>query len=113
MTDLKQNIQEAFDELEDFDESWALKLLDECENDFQVKANDEQAIYLENETTTLLFQKEETNNLNDKQPEKLVSPSAIELQMRQSVRQSKPESVKNELAPKRFWSFFKKTTSFN
>ena len=120
MTDLNLNTQEVFDQLEDIDESWALQLLDECEQEIHVNSisdqeTDDQEIHVEQADPSLKFF--ETEQITDTQEtaeephnnfEMDANTTAIERQIRTKAEQANSEPSNAKKVAQGFWSFFKR-----
>jgi len=116
MSDL--NVQKAFDRLEDRDENWALKLMDECELEMQSTHVDNQEIHVE-------ISEKNTFSSNTSQAEQVSSPAnensienstyttAIERQIRLKAEQTKSEPSNADKAAQGFWSLFRRGKAVN
>jgi|GEM_PF-4744381 len=114
MTDLKSNTQEAFDRLEDIDETWAHALMDECEQQMR-STDDDQEIHVEPAQQTIY-------SSNIPQAEQISMPvnqnisefnfdsetTAIQRQIYLKAQQVKSEPSNAEKAVQGFWSFLKR-----
>jgi len=120
MSDLNLNTQEAFDRLEDIDESWALKLMDECEQEMQSTTIDDQEIHVEPteqityssnipqvEQAPLSSNENHADFFND------TNTTAIERQIILKAEQANSEPSNAEKAVQGFWSFFSKDKAIN
>jgi len=120
MSDLELNIQTAFDRLEDIDESWALKLMDECELEMRSTSVDDQEIHVdtENQTSyaTNISQTEQVFLSANETSFELVHSShttAIERQISLRAEQARTEPSSTEKSVKGFWSFLKRSKAVN
>jgi len=113
MTDINLKTQEA---IEDTDEDWALKLLNECEQEIHTNNIDDQEIYIEKtpssntpQTAQLVFSVQE-----EKVAVEINSGStAIERQIRLKAEQAKLEPSNTEKTVQGFWSFLRRSKAVN
>jgi hypothetical protein len=126
MTETSLDTQEIFDQLEDIDETWALKLLDECEQDLQEnsiisQASDDQVIRVkQSEPSFDIFNTEhssESSNdaikVSSDQDDISSETTAIERQMKLKADQAKSEPSNTGKVGQGFWSFLKKSKAVN
>lgn len=103
MSDVDLTTQVSLDKQLDAEDTWALKLLQECEQEQSSSQNDDQSIYIENEVqtdipTTLI--KDQSYNVS--------STTAIQRQINQKNLKSSQTVQQTEKEVKGFWSLFRK-----
>jgi len=116
MTDFNLKTQEVINHIEDTDETWALKLLNECEQEINTNYIGDQEIYVEKmppsnipQTAQLVFSVEE-----DKVAVDINSDStAIERQIRLKAEQAKLEPSNKGKKVQGFWSFLRRSKAVN
>jgi topoisomerase IA-like protein len=120
MSDLDLNTQEAFDRLEDIDETWALKLMDECEQQMHSTYIDDQEIHVElTEDATyesIISQAEQIflqANENSTETKSDTATTAIERQISLKAEQAKAESSNAEKTVQGFWSFLRRNKAIS